>query len=66
MLRISNLSKHFGEPPFFENFDLLLSGHGFMVLTCCIHDFAEDVLEIKIISPIEITYNSKSAKGMSI
>ena len=44
MLRISNLSKHFGEPPFFENFDLLLSGHGFMVLTCCIHDFAEDVL----------------------
>ena len=63
MLRISNLSKHFGEPPFFENFDLLLSCDGFMVLKCCIHDFAEDVLEIKI---IKITYNSKSTKGMSI
>ncbi len=63
MLRVSNLSKHFGEPPFFEKFDLLLTGDGCMVLKCCIHDFAEEVLKIKI---VEITYNSKSAKGMSI
>ena len=51
MLRFSNLNKHFGELPFFENFYLLLSCDGFMVLKCCIHDFAEEVIEIIIISP---------------
>ncbi len=32
MLRISNLSKHFGELPIFDNFDLRLPCNGFIVL----------------------------------
>ena len=32
MLRVSNLSKHFGELPIFENFDLQLPCNGFIVL----------------------------------
>ena len=32
MLRVSNLSKRFGDLPIFENFDLRLPGAGFIVL----------------------------------
>ncbi len=39
MLRISNLSKHYGELPIFENFDLRLPCNGFIVLKCCDHEF---------------------------
>jgi hypothetical protein len=78
MLRISNLSKHFGEPPIFENFDLQLPCDGFVVLKCCIHEFRILFQLMRsglwktlrlLYRPwaiVNATYNSKSAKGMSL